>query len=68
LLNTISGHQTLQRRARSICYLGRVTDEFDEKQLAAVWLKVSNNGEAEGRKTALQLGAAATLLPIENFD
>ena len=68
LLNLISGHQTLQRRARSICYLGRVTDEFDEKRVAAVWLKVSNNGEAEGTKTALQLGPDATLQPIKDFD
>ena len=68
LLNLISGHQTMQRRARSICYLGRVTDEFDEKRLAAVWLKVSNNGEAEGKKTALQLADDATLRTIEGFD
>ncbi len=68
LLNLISGHQTLQRRARSICYLGRVTDEFEEKRVAAVWLKVSNNGEAEGCKTALQLGADGSLEPIEHFD
>lgn len=68
LLNLISGHQTLQRRARSICYLGRVTDEFEEKRLAAVWLKVSNNGEAEGQKTALQLADDATLRTIEGFD
>lgn len=68
LLNSISGHQMLQRRARSICYLGRVTDEFDEKRLAAVWLKVSNNGKAEGMKTAVQLADDGTLQPIENFD
>jgi hypothetical protein len=58
----------LQRRARNICYLGRLTDDFDEKRLAAVWLTVSNNGEAEGSKTALQLAEDATLQPIENFD
>ena len=68
LLNLISGHQTLQRRARSICYLGRVSDDFEEKRMAAVWLKVSNNGEAEGRKTALQLAEDATLQPIADFD
>jgi len=68
LLNLISGHQMLQRRARSICYLGRVTDDFDEKRVAAVWLKVSNNGKAEGTKTALHLADDATLQPIENFD
>jgi hypothetical protein len=68
LLNLISGHQMLQRRARSICYLGRVTDEFDEQRVAAVWLKVSNNGKAEGTKTALLLADDATLQPIENFD
>ena len=68
LLNLISGHQTLQRRARSICYLGRVTDDFDEKRLAAVWLKVSDNGPAEGTKTALQLGQDNLLHPIEGFD
>jgi len=56
------------RRARSICHLGRVTDEFTEKRVAAVWLKVSNNGEAEGTKTALQLGESATLEPIPDFD
>lgn len=64
----LSGHQMLQRRSRSICYLGRVTDDFDEKRVAAVWLKVSNNGQAEGRKTALQLADDATLQPIDNFD
>ena len=64
LLNLISGHQMLQRRARSICYLGRVSDEFEEKRVAAVWLKVSNNGEAEGSKTALQLTKDLTLDPI----
>jgi hypothetical protein len=68
LLNLISGHQMLQRRARSICYLGRVTDEFAENRVAAVWLKVSNNGEAEGTKSALRLADDATLQPIENFD
>ncbi len=68
LLNLISGHQMLQRRARSICYLGRVTDDFEEKRVAAVWLKVSNNGEAEGTKTALTLAEDATLQPIEGFD
>ncbi len=68
MLNTISGHQTLQRRARSICYLGRVSDDFDEKRVAAVWLKVSNDGEAEGTKTALQLAADATLQEIVDFD
>jgi hypothetical protein len=68
LLNLISGHQTLQRRARSICYLGRVSDDFDEKRLAAVWLKVSNNGQAEGTKTAVQLAEDATLQEIEGFD
>jgi AAA domain len=68
LLNLISGHQTLQRRARSICYLGRVSDDFDEKRMAAVWLKVSNNGEAEGTKTALQLAQDATLQVITDFD
>ena len=68
LLNTISGHQTLQRRARSICYLGRVSEAFDEKRLAAVWLKVSNNGEAEGTKTALQLADDATLQELKDFD
>lgn len=68
LLNLISGHQTLQRRARSIVYLGRVTDEFDERRVAAVWLKVSNNGAAEGTKTALTLGPDATLQPIPDFD
>lgn len=46
LLHLISGHQTLQRRARSICYLGRVTDEFKEDRVAAVWLKVSDSGES----------------------
>ncbi len=68
LLNLISGHQTLQRRARSICYLGRVTDDFDERRVAAVWLKVSDSGEAEGQKTALQLGDSGTLEEIPNFD
>lgn len=68
LLNLISGHQTLQRRSRSICYLGRVTDEFDERRVAAVWLKVSDSGESEGRKTALQLGNAGVLEPIPDFD
>jgi hypothetical protein len=68
LLNLISGHQTLQRRARSICYLGRVSDGFEERRLAAVWLKVSNNGEAEGSKTALQLTGELTLQPIPDFD
>jgi len=68
LLNLISGHQTLQRRARSICYLGRVSDDFDEKRMAAVWLKVSNNGAAEGTKTALQLAGDATLQEIKDFD
>jgi hypothetical protein len=68
MLNTISGHQTLQRRARSICYLGRVSDDFDEKRVAAVWLKVSNDGEAEGTKTALNLGEDATLQMITDFD
>ena len=68
LLNLISGHQTLQRRARSICYLGRVSDDFDEKRMAAVWLKVSNNGAAEGTKTALQLAEDATLQEIKDFD
>ena len=68
LLNLISGHQMLQRRARSICYAGRVTDEFDEKRVVAVWLKVSNSGEAEGTKSALQLAADATLQPIHDFD
>lgn len=68
MLNTISGHQLLQRRARSICYLGRVSDDFDEKRVAAVWLKVSNDGEAEGTKTALQLAEDATLQEIKDFD
>lgn len=68
MLNTISGHQMLQRRARSICYLGRVSDDFDEKRVAAVWLKVSNGGEAEGTKTALQLAEDATLQEIADFD
>jgi hypothetical protein len=68
LLNLISGHQTLQRRARSICYLGRVSDDFDEQRMAAVWLKVANNGEAEGTKTALQLADDATLQEIKDFD
>jgi hypothetical protein len=68
LLNLISGHQTLQRRARSICYLGRITEEFDERRVVAVWLKVSDSGEAEGRKTALQLGDSGTLEEIQNFD
>ncbi|TXH17578.1 MAG: hypothetical protein E6R03_03640 [Hyphomicrobiaceae bacterium] len=68
LLNLISGHQTLQRRARSICYLGRVTDEFEERRVAAVWLKVSDSGESEGRKTALQLGDGGTLVEIPGFD
>lgn len=68
LLNLISGHQMLQRRARSICYAGRVTDEFDEKRIVAVWLKVSNSGKAEGTKSALQLAADATLQPIKDFD
>ena len=58
----------MQRRARSICYLGRVTDDFDEKRLAAVWLKVSDNGPAEGTKTALQLGQDNLLHPIAGFD
>lgn len=68
LLNTISGHQTLQRRARSICYLGRVTDDFDEKRIAAVWLKVSNNGEAEGTRTVVQLTPESELREVEGFD
>lgn len=68
LLNLISGHQTLQRRARSICYLGRVSDDFDEKRVAAVWLKVSNSGEAEGTKVALKLAEDATLEKIKDFD
>ncbi len=43
-------------------------DLADVAQLAAVWLKVSNNGEAEGKKTALQLADDATLRTIEGFD
>lgn len=68
MLNLISGHQTLQRRARSICYTGRVTDAIEERRVAAVWLKVSNSGKAEGIKTALQLAPDGTLKPIERFD
>lgn len=48
--------------------MGRVSDDFDEKRVAAVWLKVSNDGEAEGTKTALRLAEDATLQEIPDFD
>lgn len=68
LLNLISGHQTLQRRSSAIIYLGRVTDEFDEKRAAAVCLKCRNNGEMEGQKFALKLGEKNALEPLAEFD
>jgi hypothetical protein len=67
-LNTISGHQLLQRRARSICNVDRVSDALDEKRIVAVWLKVSNSGDAEGTKAALRLAEDATLQEIKDFD
>jgi hypothetical protein len=45
-----------------------VTDDFDEKRMVAVWLKVSNSGEAEGTKIALELAEGATLQEIKDFD
>jgi hypothetical protein len=68
LLNLISGHQTLQRRSRSIVYLGRVTDELKERRVVAAVLKCSNNGETEGRKIALELGATHTLEELPDFN
>ncbi len=68
LLNLISGHQTLQRRASAIIFMGRVTDEFEEKRVVAVCLKCRNNGDLEGRKFALKLGERNTLEPLVDFD
>ncbi len=68
LLNLISGHQTLQRRSSAIIFLGRVTDEFEEKRVVAVCLKCRNNGELEGRKFALKLGERNALEPLVEFD
>lgn len=68
LLNLISGHQTLQRRSRSIIFLGRVSDELKERRVVAAVLKCSNSGETEGRKIALELGAAHTLEELSDFN
>lgn len=68
LLNLISGHQTLQRRSSAIIFMGRVTDEFEEKRVVAVCLKCRNNGELEGQKCALKLGEKNTLEPLPDFD
>jgi hypothetical protein len=68
LLNLISGHQTLQRRSRTIIYMGRPTEGFKEKRVVAVALKVSNNGEMEGDKTASQLGPEHRLDALPDFD
>lgn len=68
LLNCISGHQTLQRRSRCIMFLGRVTEELEEKRIVSVCLKCSNNGKAEGVKSALQLGENGMLNELMDFD
>jgi hypothetical protein len=68
LLHTISGHQTLQRRSRCILYMGRVTDELDEKRVVAVCLKCSDSAEAEGRKVAVQLNGKSELEELTEFD
>jgi hypothetical protein len=68
LLNLISGHQTIQRRSRTIIFAGRVTEGFKENRLAVVALKVSNNGELEGEKRAMQLSDRHTMEEIPDFD
>ena len=68
LLNLISGHQTIQRRSRTIIYAGRVTEGFKETRVAVVALKVSNNGELEGEKIAVQLNQKLALEEIPDFD
>jgi len=68
LLNLISGHQTIQRRSRTIVLAGRVTEGFKENRLAVVALKVSNNGELEGDKRAIQLSDRNTMEEIPDFD
>lgn len=68
LLHTISGHQTLQRRSRCILYMGRVTDELDEKRVVAACLKCSDSAEAEGHKVAVRLNEKSALEEIPDFD
>ena len=68
LLNLISGHQTIQRRSRTIIYAGRVTEGFKEMRVAVVALKVSNNGELEGEKIAVQLNQKHAMEEIPDFD
>jgi hypothetical protein len=68
LLNLISGHQTIQRRSRTIIYTGRVTEGFKENRVAVVALKVSNNGELEGEKRAVQLNERHWMEEIPDFD
>lgn len=68
LLHTISGHQTLQRRSRCIIYLGRVTDELDERRVVAACLKCSDSMDAEGRKVAVRLNDQSELEEIPDFD
>ena len=68
LLNCISGHQTVQRRSRCILYIGRVTEELDEKRIVSVCLKCSDNGEAEGHRAAMLLNDECVLTEIADFN
>ena len=68
LLHTISGHQTLQRRSRCILYMGRVTDEFEERRIVSVCLKCSDSDVEEGRKIAVTLNRRSEMEEIPDFD
>lgn len=68
LLHLISGHQMLQRRARCILYLGRVTEEQNETRVVGACLKCSDNGEAEKVRVPLQLNDKSELAKIPDFD